>query len=198
MNNILAPRALDANRKGRLTLLQAIGLMGWVLFGAFPFLSGVAMFGAFIYSLIAHKFNDIGSIILGAIFNVGFAAGFMWMGYLIGGKLLIDMLLGQVRQIEGSGMKYSASSIGSQGATLYYSVGQLKFQIPSYGTYKALHDAKVVRAYYLPRSKTLVNLESTYSITSYGTPRNFGQDEELDELLRLEEAEMNTKKQKND
>lgn len=200
MNNILNPGALETNRKGRLTLLQAIGLMGWVLFGAFPFLSGVAMFGWFIFSLIAHKFNDVGSIILGAIFNVGFAAGLMWMGYLIGGKLLIDMLLGQVRQIEGSGMKYSASSMGSGGASLYYSVGQLKFQIPSHRTYKALHDANAVRAYYLPRSKTLVNLESTHthSSASYSTPGNFGQDEELDEILRLEEAERDAKKQKND
>jgi hypothetical protein len=189
MNNILDPRSLDANRKGRLTLLQAIKLMGWVLFGAFIFLPGAAMFGWFIYSLIAHKFNGIGSIIFGAIFNVGFAALLMWFGYLVGGKLLIDMLLGPVRQIEGSGMKYSASSTGSRGANLYYSVGQLTFQIPSYGTYKALHDANVVRAYYLPRSKTLVNLESTYSITSYGKPRNFRQDKELDEILRLEEAE---------
>ena len=187
MNNILDPRSLDSNRKGRLTLLQAIKLMGWVLFGAFPFLLGLVMFGWFIYSLIAHTFK--GSIILGAIFNVGFAVGLMWMGYLIGGKLLIDMLLGQVRQIEGSGMKYSASSTGSRGANLYYSVGKLKFHIPSRGTYQALHDANVVRAYYLPRSNTMVNLESTYSITSYGKPRNFRQDEELDEILRLEEAE---------
>lgn len=187
MNNILDPRSLDSNRKGRLTLLQAIKLMGWVLFGAFPFLLGLAMFGWFIYSLIAHTFN--GSIILGAIFNVGFAVGLMWMGYLIGGKLLIDMLLGQVRQIEGSGMKYSASSTGSRGTNLYYTVGQLKFQIPSYENYKALHDANVARAYYLPRSKTLVNLESTHSITSYGKSRNFRQDKELDEILRLEEAE---------
>ena len=33
----------------------------------------------------------------------------MWMGYLIGGKLLHRYALpGQVRLIEGSGMKYSA------------------------------------------------------------------------------------------
>lgn len=199
MDNILVPRALDANRKGRLTLLQAIGLMGWVLFGAFPFLAGVVMFGWFIYSLFAHTVNDIGNLIFGAIFNVGFAAGLMWMGYLIGGKLLIDMLLGQVRQIEGSGMKYSSTS-SSKGRSLYYSVNELDFQIPSYGTYKALHDANRVRAYYLPRSKTLVNLESTHahSITSYGAPGNFRQDEELDEILRLEEAERDAKKQKAD
>jgi hypothetical protein len=187
MNSILDPRALDANRKGRLTLLQAIGQMGWVLFGAFPFLSGAAMFGWFIYSLIAHRFHDLGSMILGAIFNVGFAAGLMWLGYLIGGKLLIDMLIGQVRQIEGSGMKYSASGRGSGGKVFYYSVGELDFQIASYGTYKALHDAKVVRAYYLPRSRVLLNLESTYSINSYGRSSNYGHDEELAEILRLEE-----------
>ncbi len=184
MNNILVPKALDANRKGRLTLLQAVGLMGWVLFGTFPFLAGVAMFGAFIYSLITHKFNDIGSIILGAIFNVGFAAGLMWMGYLIGGRLLIDMLFGQVRQIEGVGMKYSGSGGSGRGKVYYYSVGQMNFQIPSYGTYKSLHNANVVLAYYLPLSKTLVNLESTYSITSYGS-RGF---------QKLEEAERNAKK----
>ena len=187
MNSILDPRALDANRKGRLTLLQAIGQMGWVLFGAVPFLTGVGMFGWFSYRLIAHKFNDVGSTIIGAIFDVGFAAGLMWLGYLIGGKLLTDMLIGQVRQIEGSGMKYSASGRGSGGKVFYYSVGELDFQIPSCGTYKALHDANAVRAYYLPRSRVLLNLESTCSINSHGMSSNCGHDEELAEILMLEE-----------
>lgn len=160
MNNILQSDAINANanRKGRLTLFQAIGLAGWVLFGAFLFLPGFGMFGWFIYSLTIRNINDIGTIIFGAIFNVGFAAAMMWFGYLLGGKLLIDMILRQVHQIEGQGMKYTASS-SRNGRNYYYSVSEQNFQIPSYSTYKNLHDADNVRAYYLPRSKTLVNLE---------------------------------------
>lgn len=197
MNNALYPNAMNANRKGRLTLLQAIGLSGWVLFGAFLFLPGVAMFGWFVYGLITHTLYDIGAIVFNAIFNVGFAAVLMWFGYLVGGKLLIDILLGKVRQIEGQGMKYSGSS-GRSGRNYYYSVGEQNFQIPSHGTYKNLHDANNVRAFYLPRSKTLVNLEwdSSPSGTSHGIPKEFAGDEELSELWRLEQAEKETKRQK--
>ncbi len=197
MNNVLHPNAIDANRKGRLTLFQAIGLTGWVLFGAFLFLPGAAMFGWFIYSLSTHVLNDIGSIMFGVIFNVGFAAVMMWFGYLLGGKLLIDMILGPVRQIEGQGTKYTASS-SRRGRTYYYSVAEQHFQIPSYGTYKNLHDASNVRAFYLPRSKTLVNLEwgSSSSGVSHSAPKELTGDEELNKLWRLEQAEKEAKRRK--
>ncbi len=42
---------------------------------------------------------------------------------------------------------------------MYYSVGNLHFQIPSYGTYERLSDAPSARAYYLPISKTLLKVE---------------------------------------
>ncbi len=173
---ILNPGALDANRKGRLTLLQVIGLVPWVLFGAFVFAPGAGMIGWFFYSVITGTFD--GNILLGLIFNIGFAAILIWFGYIIGGKLLIDMIFGQVRQIEGQGIKFSSAGGTSGGKSYYYSVGKTNFQIPSYGTYKHLHDANVVRAYYLPRSKTLVNLESNY--LQSGAGRGFG---------RLEKAE---------
>src|SRR5689334_17725922 len=109
MNQILHPAAIDANRKGRLTLLQVIGLAGWVLFGGLLGLLGAAMFGGFIYGL-ATRTLDTGSMIMGLIFSVGMAAVLMWVGYLLGGKLLLDIVLGSMRQIEGRGMKYTSAS----------------------------------------------------------------------------------------
>jgi hypothetical protein len=108
--------------------------------------------------------------------------------------LLIDLLIGPVRWIEGAGMKYSA--VGSTRGTIhYYSVGDLNFQIPSYGTYKKLHDADPAVGFYLPRSKTLVDLEwntAAYG-TSDGVPREIAGDPELAELYRLERAEQQKK-----
>jgi len=181
MNFILNPGALDTNRKGRLTLLQVIGLVPWVLFGAFVFAPGAGMFGWFIYSQITQTFE--GNLLFGLIFSVGFGSILIWFGYIIGGKLLIDMILGRVLQIDGQGLKFSSAGGTSGGKSYYYSVGEINFPIPSYSTYKRLHDANIVRAYYLPRSKTLVNLESNYLQPS--TSRGFN---------RLEKAEREARK----
>jgi hypothetical protein len=193
MNYALNPKAINANRAGRLTLIQALGQLGWVLFGAFLFLPGALMFAGFIYNLVTHV--NLENIIFGVIFNIGFAGALMWFGYLLGGRLLIDMILGQVRQTEGTGMKYSGAGSGkNSGRVYYYSVGDLNFQIPSYSTYKALHDGNMVRAYYLPRSKTLVNVEFPYSQPSYSRSNSFSPTSmSSNKLQKLEEAEKKAK-----
>jgi hypothetical protein len=62
MNTVLHANALDANRNGRLTLLQAIGQVPWVLFGAFLFLPGAGMLVGFVYSLTAGTYRgDVGN-----------------------------------------------------------------------------------------------------------------------------------------
>ncbi len=199
MNTALHPGAIQANRRGRLAPAQAAGLAGWVLFGACLFAPGAAMFGWFCYSVLTQRLTGAGPILVNAIFNVGFAAALMVFGYLLGGRLLIDILQGRVMQVEGQGMKYSGAG-SSSGAVYYYAVGQQNFQIPSYGTYKKLHYAGAVRAYYLPRSKTLVNVEPIASPfdRSANLPKEAAADPQLSELWKLMQAEKRAKQTKDE
>jgi hypothetical protein len=161
MNSIFDPKALEANRKGKLTLLQSIRFMPWLLFGAIMFLMGLGLTGIYIYNdFIARTTSDTVSVVLGAVFFVGVGIVLMWIGYMIGGKLLIDLLFGQLRKAQGRGMKHSAwTSKGRE--NLYYSVGELKLTILWDGIYRALPDGDFVTAYYLPRSKMFINLETS-------------------------------------
>ncbi len=143
MNNVLYPDAIDANRQGRFAMSQTGGLMGWILLGTFLILMGV---GIIIIDISDVSFTDIVA-----------SALFIWLGYKGGGQLLFDVVFGSVRQIEGRGEKYISRS--SKSTNYYYSVGGQVLHIPSRRMYDQLNDVDNVRAYYLPRSKTLINLE---------------------------------------
>jgi hypothetical protein len=192
MSTILNQGALDANRKGQLTLSQAIGMLPLIFIGGIIFLMGAGLMTILIYSLIAHTFK--GSILVGVIFDSALSIVFFAIGYAVGGKRLIDMIIGKVSQVEGRGDKFSAASSGGSrgGRVLYYSVGKVDFQIPFYGTWKTLESYVMVRAYYTPLSKSLVNIEPLYSSKSSAS----SMDPALDELRILEEEEQKAKKQK--
>jgi len=171
MNNVFNPGALDANRKAQLTISQRIGLLPLILIGGIFILFGVLMVTSllkFVYSVITHTFQGdilaggIGAVLFGGVFPIFI----FWLAYLMGGKRLIDLITGKVSLVEGRGDKYSGAGSGKRGSTrrdLFYSVGNEKFQIASYGTWKKLPGETMVRAYYTPLSKTLVNVEPIYS-----------------------------------
>lgn len=195
MSNVFNQDALNTNRQGRLTLSQSIGLVPMILIGGIFFIIAVGILGILIYSLITHTFK--GSILVGVIFDGGISLFLFWLAFMVSGRRLIDMLIGQVRHVEGRATKYAAR--GSRGGRiLHYSVGKEDFQIAWSGTWEALHGEAMVRAYYTPFSKTLVNVEPILSQSS--PPESAGgnliRDEELEGLQKLEKAEMESRKQK--
>ncbi len=157
--NVLNPNALDSNRGGRLTLPQALGLLPWAALGLLLWALAAAALAWAVRPLLSGEFaQNMGE----GIFIMGFAlliAGAMlYFGYLAGGSLLVDILLGQVRQMEGEGTKFH-DTLPETGRTLIYAIGKINFEVPSRGAYKKLVNSHHARVYYLPRSKTLVNLE---------------------------------------
>jgi len=153
MSNILNERAVNANRQGRLTLPQAISLLPMILLGAL--FIGLAAFNlvGVVNSFGAHK----GDPFVNALIGGGLAIGFLWLGFMIGGKQLIDILIGRVRTIDGRASK--VVSRDSSGKVLFFSVDTVDFKILWTATWKALPEGIMVRAYYTPRSKSLVNIE---------------------------------------
>jgi hypothetical protein len=190
--------AMDVNKKGRLTPSQAVGLIPLILLGGVFFLIGVFISGGIIYALISHTFK--GSLLAAVIFGGTISLMFFIFAYLLGGTRLIDLVIGQVRHVEGQAIRATERSMSRGGGVSiirYYAVGEQHFQIWSKKTHKALPEFVMVRAYYTPLSKTLVNVEHVYSQS--GMPESaFGRDQELGGLQKLGKAEIEAKKQKND
>lgn len=146
MNNTLYPNALEANREGRFSFAQAGGLVGSLLLGGFLFLLGIAGI-----SLTLSDFslsNIIGTLLL------------LWIGYKYAGDILIDILRGSVLQVEGKGERTFSKS--GKSINRYYVIGEQRLSVPSMSIgakLDKLSNLENTRAYYLPRSKVLVNLE---------------------------------------
>ncbi len=139
MNNSLYPDAIEANHAGRFSWAQAGGLVGRIRFGSFCLLMGFLLI----------PFNP-------------FPAPFLaWgLGYIYAGNIMIDLVRGSVVQVEGKG-KRDFSRFGTT-ISFYYQVDGVRLKVPSIFLYektKKLDEVDTVRAYYLPRSKVLVNVE---------------------------------------
>jgi len=195
MGTILNDDALNDNRQGRLTLSQALGLVPMTLIGMIFLLMALFISGGIIYGLISHTFK--GSLLAAVIIGGGMSVAFLWLWFVISGKRLIDMLMGKVSQVDGRARKYTArGSSSSRGVVRYYSVGTEDFQIVLGVSWKALPEGEMMRAYYTPFSKTLVNVEPIYSRSS--ASESTRPDEELEGLQRLERAEREARNQKKD
>ncbi len=196
MNNVLNSNALEANRKGRLTFIQGLVQLPWVGFAILIWAPAVLMLVWGIRPLFTGGLaQDMGGALFALVVGLIMGGAMLYFGYVAGGNLLVDLLLGQVRQVEGEGMKYSGSSAKS-GRIYHYGVGNINFQIPRYANYKKLVDCSTARAYYLSRSKTLVNLEWGFyqqHTATHPAPAARTGDAELDELLRLEQEEQRSK-----
>ena len=164
MSSIPDHDAYDTNEKGRLTQAQAMGLLPLILFGGIFFLAGASLAGWIVYALIRHAFT--GNVITGAIFQGVVSLVFFVFAYLIGGAQLIDLVKGEVRYVDGQGTRATERRYGTGGARsiiYYYAVGEQQFRVWSRRTYKALPEFVMVRAYYTPLSKSLVNVKHIYS-----------------------------------
>lgn len=146
---------LERNREGRLTGGQA-----WNLLKAM--LNMLVMAGLFVVFIVAvvigyvnKKQNDLGNLILAMLFLAGCVGAFLYTS----GKDLLDALSGGVEKVEGVGTKYTYSSRGRNShITYHYKIDNMSFEV-SVAAYHALIEGVVYRAYYTPRTHTLMSIE---------------------------------------
>ena len=125
---------------------QAGGLVGSLLIGGFFLLLGVAGISL---TLSEFSFMNIAGTLL-----------CLWFSYSYAGNIVLDILRGSVLHIEGKGEKTFTSS--GKSINRYYMIGEQKLSVPSIffaSKLEKLNEVEHIRAYYLPRSKVLVNLE---------------------------------------
>jgi hypothetical protein len=97
-----------------------------------------------------------GTQLLGAVLLILFGVGvFRFV------NALLDLLFGKVEVVEGMGsvdIKQSSDSEGDTSSTYYYLIGDRKFRVRKRAFF-AFEPGKNYRAYFTPRTKTLVNIE---------------------------------------
>ena len=158
MSSIPNQDAMDANRNGRLALSQATSLMPLIVLGGVFFLTGALILGGLIYAVISGRIE--GSVVPGVIFGGVFSLLFFLFAYLVGGAPLIELMMGKVSHIEGKAFKGETQrrTEASSGTLHTFMVGKEQFQV-SKKNYEALPESGMVRAYYTPLKKKLVNVE---------------------------------------
>ncbi len=154
--SIVDQGALKFNHRGRLAPGQVIYLLPMLLAGAFLFLLGVSLLIVIVvflgYAFTAQPIK--GNVGVAVIGDSCIAVPFLFLtivGIVICRKQIIDLLFGQVSQVEGVGGRSSSSGTGSRGThygVLWYGVGNESFQIPFRGTWNSLPKDVPVRAYY--------------------------------------------------
>jgi hypothetical protein len=93
---------------------------------------------------------------IGAIAAFVIAAGLLYRAMIARDSLSSDLASGSVETVEGAVLKDSRS--GKQTEWFYLHVAGKDFEVPR-SVYQAAPEAGYVRVYFLPRSKTVVNLE---------------------------------------
>jgi hypothetical protein len=158
----LHPEALDANRVGRLTDAQRASLRRydrgprgnnlWV--AALCVIVAVVLFRSTSPARSAwlRPFAGVGALLL--------AGGLVLRTLGIGGRLARDLRTGRVEAVDGAIAKVRRSGGGSGPAAEYHELQVAGQHFPVLrGTYAAAPDAGIVRLYYLPTSRHVVNLE---------------------------------------
>ena len=158
----LHPEALDANRAGRLTDAQLAGLQRydrgprgnhlWV--AVFCVILAVVLFRSTSPAPRAwlRPYAGVAALLV--------AAGLVLRTLGIGGRLARDLRAGRVEAVDGAITKIHDSSGGSSAGSAYNALQVAGQRFPVLrGTYAAAPDAGIVRLYYLPTSRHVVNLE---------------------------------------
>jgi hypothetical protein len=99
---------------------------------------------------------NTGTLLLGAVLLILFGVGVFRFG-----NAALDLLLGNVKVVEGVGsvdIKQSSDSDGDTSNTYFYLIGDRKFRVRKRAFF-AFEPGKIYRAYFTPRTKTLVNIE---------------------------------------
>jgi hypothetical protein len=153
-----AADALAANQAGQLTDQQRQALRGRdrafrknELFGA----AGAAIVGVLLISSTGPSSNAAFRP-LAALAAFALAVVLLARALLVRDSLSSDLAAGSVEKVEGAVLRESRS--GRQTEFFYLQVSGHRFEV-SRGIYDAAPEAGYVRVYYLPRSKTVVNLE---------------------------------------
>jgi hypothetical protein len=153
--NKFDPSALPLNRQGKLAASQKK-----ILYTRLAWLSGVfflLLFTVFYqYFRTETKPNNTTAVIYFALL--------LWLLYTIM-KTLADLKSGTVQSVEGEGYAILKREHDNENPALetlsyYYQIGSERFLVKSEDAYNALLNAARYRAYYLPKDKTLVNIEA--------------------------------------
>ncbi len=158
----LFPDALDTNRAGRLTDVQRDRLRGMsrgTRKGELQLAGVLAVIGLLVWFAAGPARYATVKPLLGIAFLI--LAGALVVRALLGADSLTnDLRSGRVESVEGSVSRWSEST-HSRNATshsYYVQVAGVRV-VTARDTYDQVPDAGVVRMYYLPHSKHLVNLE---------------------------------------
>ena len=155
--------ALETNRSGQLTTAQRDRLRPIARYARQS-----ALVAAVIFVVAAAMMLSDQQLSLPAVLRVPFAAGclvlaaFFLVRAIVGGDALTrDLRHAKVQSTEGAIGKRSRSSTGGRSSTRTYwlDVGDGTFRVSSRAGYDAAPDAGMVRVYFLPRSRRVVNLE---------------------------------------
>lgn len=114
--------------------------------------------GGFSLTALPGVIRDLnpGNLLLGAVLLVLFGVGLFRFG-----NATLDIILGKVKSVEGMGsvdIKQSSDSDGDTSNTYYYLIGERKFRVRKRAFF-AFEPGKTYRAYFTPRTKTLINIE---------------------------------------
>ena len=159
---VMRPDALDANRRGQLTNEQRQGFGRYdrgrrrAILGLVPVFAAIGILALLAKgpapSASARPYVGVGAL-AAAVVALLVAAGAR-------DKLADDLRTGRVEAIEGAIAKRYLASANPRANTGAYclEVAGKSFLVPR-GTYDAAPDAGIVRVYYLPRSRMVVNYE---------------------------------------
>jgi hypothetical protein len=154
--------ALDANRRGELSESQRRGFGALSARNRRSALSGAAFLVAGALVIIFFASPTASPTLRMLIPLVALAiAGFVVVRSVTGSDALTrDLREGRVESVEGAiGKRRVSSGGGGRSVTTYFlDVGDRSFRVMS-GTYEAAPDAGMVRLYFLPGSRKVVNLE---------------------------------------
>jgi hypothetical protein len=158
--NPFPPDALDANRRGDLSDEQLRGFGALSRYRRRDSLSIAAFLvaGALLIGFFA---SPTSSAVLRALVTVGclaIAAVLVVRSVTGSDALTRDLRRVQVQSVEGAIGKRRPASGGRSVSTYFLDVGDRSFKVAP-ATYDAAPDAGIVRVYFLPRSRKIVNLE---------------------------------------
>lgn len=158
----LHPDALEANRGGRMTDAQRDGMRnreGNLERNKLSFAAILAVIGVLLLTATGPAPNAAFRPLAGIAFIAG--AAFVLLRAMPGtDSLSQDIRTGKVETLEGpiGKRRISTDSRGANSSIYFLDVEKMHFEV-AYTTYQAAPEAGIVRVYYLPRSKVVVNLE---------------------------------------
>ena len=183
--DVLAPDALEANRRGELTDAQRQGFRNLARYNRKSQLqfAGIAIVIAVLVGGFASSTAPILTRALITIVALAIAVVLVARSVTGADALTRDLRRPQVQSVEGAIGKRRIGN-GRARATYFLDVGDQRFTVAR-ATYDTAPDAGHVRLYYLPRSRKIVNLERLPDERfQHATPQDLVHDIKSPELLR--------------